>query len=76
MLIGVTYSPNSGSVSRSRNLHTPLDLHARRDAEADADPVGVLVLAQLVLRPVDLEDGAVRALDRDDERQPSARRGR
>ena len=50
-------------------MHSPLTLTPGATRKADPNPVGVHVLAQLVPRPGDLEDGPVAALDRDDERR-------
>ncbi len=74
MLIGVTYSPNSGSVPRSRNLHTPLTATPGAARKRDRHPVGVHVFSQVVPHAADLEDRAVRALDRYRERQPDLAR--
>src|SRR5207244_5222880 len=60
--------PKLGPGAQEKELAQAMHLDAGGDAEANLDPVAVLVSAQLVPGPVDLEQGAVVVLDLDHKR--------
>ena len=71
MLIGVTYSPNSGSVRKQQELAHAVHRHARRGAEADRESSRCSrPSAARSSSPPILRTARSAALDRDGERQP------